>query len=1009
MLAAASPSDYAVLPCVTGANGVNGECLKEVCVYERQFLLDIRSKACHDERLLRVLGELGILRRVVHGKPTAAPGAGGAPVRKHRKRCDRTRKRGKRGGVQARLTASPHKPAVPTIILANVRSLDNKLDYIRLWRAFLRSVRDCCVSIFTETWLNHNITDAAIQLEGLTLHRADRVASLAGKVRGGGLAVYINKSWCQDIAVVSTHCSPHAELMTVKCRPFYMPRELTAVIITAVYVPPSANVKMAMAELYNNISEQQLVHPDALFITAGDFNQASLKSVLPKFYQHVNIATRGMNTLDLVYTNVKNAYKAAPLPHVGNSDHNAVMLIPAYRPRVKRDRPVVREVRMWPQEATPALQDCFETTQWGIFREAATHGNVTDLQEYTESVIGYINKCTDDVTVAKTIKTRANRKPWLTGEVCSLLRARDAAYKSGDIVAYRLANKNLTRGIREAKRLYTHKLDSHFTSDKDARRLWQGFKTITDYKPPPLRMCLNNPSLPDELNDFYARFEANNNTQVQMLPPSSSDHMLQLSAAEVKRAFASVNPRKAAGPDNITGRVLKDCAEQLKDVFADIFNTSLAQAIIPTCLKSATIIPVPKKPNPACLNDFRPVALTPIVMKCFERLVMQHIKSCLPANLDPLQFAYRTNRSTEDAISTTLHLTLSHLEKKNTYARILFIDFSSAFNTIIPQQLVEKLRLLEVDIGTCNWVLDFLTRRQQTVRVGNKTSRKIAVSTGSPQGCVLSPLLFSLLTHDCTARYSTNHVIKFADDTTVVGLVSDNDESAYRMEVEQLTTWCRSHNLVLNVEKTKEMVIDFRRAGKQHHTPLSVAGAAVERVSSVKFLGVHLADDLTSNTNTTAVIKKAQQRLHSLRRLRKAGLPPPHLTTFYRGTIESILTYSFTSWFGSSKAYEQQQLNRIVKTASRIIGVPLPLLMVVYQQRCTRRAIAIIKDIHHPSHSLFSLLPSGRRYRSIPCRSSRMLSSFFPQAVRLLNGLCPLPLTHTHKHPPTTINLGTTD
>ena len=148
-----------------------------------------------------------------------------------------------------------------------------------------------------------------------------------------------------------------------------------------------------------------------------------------------------------------------------------------------------------------------------------------------------------------------------------------------------------------------------------------------------------------------------------------------------------------------------------------------------------------------------------------------------------------------------------------------------------------------------------------------------------------------------------------------------------------------------------------------------MAGAAVERVSSVKFLGVHLADDLTSNTNTTAVIKKAQQRLHSLRRLRKAGLPPPHLTTFYRGTIESILTYSFTSWFGSSKAYEQQQLNRIVKTASRIIGVPLPLLMVVYQQRCTRRAIAIIKDIHHPSHSLFSLLRSEERRVGKECRS----------------------------------------
>ncbi|KAK0141960.1 RNA-directed DNA polymerase from mobile element jockey [Merluccius polli] len=912
----------------------------------------------------------------------------------------RRRRRGKRGGVHARLTANPQKLAVPTLLLANVRSIDNKLDYIRLWRASQRNVRNCCVSVFTETWLSENIADAGVQLEGLILHRADRVASLTGKQRGGGLAVYINKSWCQDSVVVSTLCSSNIEFMTVKCRPFYTPRELTAVIVTAVYVPPSANCKEAMAELYTNISETQTDHPDAFFIIAGDFNQASLKSVMPKFYQHVNIATRGENTLDLVYTNIKDSYRAAPLPHVGSSDHLAVMLTPAYKPRVKQERPVVSEIRKWPQEAITALQDCFESTQWDIFREAATYENAIDLQEYTESVIGYINKCIDDVTVVKTIKRRANQKPWLTEEVCSLLRARNAAFKAGDTAAYSVARKYLSRGIREAKRLYAQKLNSHFMSDKDPRRLWQGFQNLTDYKPLPLRTCHSDPSLPNELNDFYARFEVNSIIPAQTLPPSPTDQVLQVSTAEVKRVLASVNPRKAAGPDNIPGRVLKDCAEQLSDVFTDIFNTSLSQAAVPTCLKSATIIPVPKKSKPACLNDFRPVALTPIIMKCFERLVMRHIKNCLPANLDPLQFAYRTNRSTEDAIATTLHLTLSHLERKNTYARILLIDFSSAFNTLIPQQLVEKLKMLQVDTGICNWILDFLTQRRQAVKVGSQTSRTISVSTGSPQGCVLSPLLFSLLTHDCAARHSTNHIIKYADDSTVVGLISDNDESAYRIEVELLTAWCESHNLVLNVDKTKEMVIDFRRGGRQH-APINIHGSAVERVSNVKFLGVHLADDLTFSTNTTAVIKKAQRRLHPLRRLRKAGLPTPHLTTFYRGTIESILTYGFTSWFGSCKAYEQQQLNRIVKTASRIIGASLPFLKEIYEQRCTHRAAAIIRDFHHPSHGLFSLLPSGKRYRSISCRTTRMLNSFFAQAVRLVNGLRSLPThtpTHTHTH-----------
>ncbi len=102
---------------------------------------------------------------------------------------------------------------------------------------------------------------------------------------------------------------------------------------------------------------------------------------------------------------------------------------------------------------------------------------------------------------------------------------------------------------------------------------------------------------------------------------------------------------------------------------------------------------------------------------------------------------------------------------------------------------------------------------------------------------MLSPLLFTLLTHDCTAKFSSNHIIKFADDTSVVGLISNNDETHYREEVAQLAEWCGANNLSLNVEKTKEVVMDFRR-NSVDHPPLTIDTSTVERVSSAKFLGV---------------------------------------------------------------------------------------------------------------------------------------------------------------------------
>ncbi len=90
------------------------------------------------------------------------------------------------------------------------------------------------------------------------------------------------------------------------------------------------------------------------------------------------------------------------------------------------------------------------------------------------------------------------------------------------------------------------------------------------------------------------------------------------------------------------------------------------------------------------LDYWRPIALTPIFSKCFEKLIRDYICSVLPASLDPLQFAYRSNRSTDDDIAFTLHTALSHLENKNIYVRMLFVDYSSAFNTIVPATLVAK-------------------------------------------------------------------------------------------------------------------------------------------------------------------------------------------------------------------------------------------------------------------------------------------------------------------------------
>ncbi|XP_062919526.1 uncharacterized protein LOC134354537 [Mobula hypostoma] len=268
---------------------------------------------------------------------------------------------------------------------------------------------------------------------------------------------------------------------------------------------------------------------------------------------------------------------------------------------------------------------------------------------------------------------------------------------------------------------------------------------------------------------------------------------------------------------------------------------------------------------------------------------------------------------------------------------MLFIDFSSAFNTIIPQKLIGKLSLLDLNTSPCIWILDFLTGRPQSIRIGSSISNTITLSTGAPLGCVLSPLLFTLLTHDCAATQSSNHIIKIADDTTMVGFISNNDESAYREEMQWLTDWCRANNLSLNVNKTKEMVVDFGRT-RSNHSPLNIDDSSVEIVKSTKFLGVHLAENLTWSLDTSSIAKKAQQRLYFLRRLRKVHLPHPILTTFYRGCIESILSSCITAWFRNCTISDRKALQRIVRSAEKIIGDSFHAITDIYTTRCIRKA-----------------------------------------------------------------------
>ncbi|KAL2086367.1 hypothetical protein ACEWY4_017426 [Coilia grayii] len=423
------------------------------------------------------------------------------------------------------------------------------------------------------------------------------------------------------------------------------------------------------------------------------------------FYQYVTCPTRRGKILDLCYGTVRDAYKSIQLPPLGSVDHNCIQLIPKYRSALRREQVQIKEVKEWTEESVMCLQECYDCTVWDTFKESCN-----DLDELTDVVCSYVAFCRDMIIPCKQIKIYPNNKPWANGSIKNCIRKKRQAHKHGNATDFHAATKELKTEIFKAKQRYKSKLEQKM-AENNLGSAWSSMKTIAGIKNQSssshisLEGFKSENELANALNCFYNRFDTFDFSQEvdELQYKLKNDQHTYITYREVENVFYRTKNNKSHGPDNspvdrcrfscesICGRVIKLCTRELSPIFHFIFNKSLQTQYVPKVWKHAVVVPVPKSGRPKTLNDFRPIALTSIVMKHFERLVRSQILSHTEHALDPMQFAYRPNRGVEDATLTLLHVLLKHLEGSGSHAQILFIDFSSALNTIQPNILVNRL------------------------------------------------------------------------------------------------------------------------------------------------------------------------------------------------------------------------------------------------------------------------------------------------------------------------------
>ena len=371
-----------------------------------------------------------------------------------------------------------------------------------------------------------------------------------------------------------------------------------------------------------------------------------------------------------------------------------------------------------------------------------------------------------------------------------------------------------------------------------------------------------------------------------------------------------------------------------------------------------------------------------------EKIVKNVLTEQVKPYVDSFQFAYTPKRCVEDATVTLTDFVLNHVDKPSTvklknFVKILYVDFSSAFNTIQPHIMMQKLINMKVNPRLILWINEFLTARPQFVKIGSSSSNTIVTNTGAPQGCVLSPVLFTLYTSDCKCNDVTCQLFKYADDTALVAKCT-NDDAKYRENVKLFTDWCRNNYLELNVTKTKEMVVDFRTTSYVHE-PLVINDEIVETVHEYKYLGTVIDDNFNFSCNVSTIHKKAKSRLYFVRKLHNLNVDSKILELFYTSILQSVICFSVICWYGNCTTASKTKLTQIILTCQKLGLTNVSSLENLYCKSALQRCEVITTDKTHPLHNMYQMLPSGRRMRSVRCRTKRYSDSFVPASIRLLN------------------------